>query len=1020
MRPLTLEITGIGPFVDTQRVDFSALDDRALFLIHGPTGQGKTFLFDAICYALYSETPAGREGHLKSDFLKDGVEPVIDFTFKLGFDSYRVRRTLKYERPRSRGNGVTIAAETHSLIQLDPRGSGDEVLSEKKSEVNSRLKELLGLELGQFRQVVMIPQGDFRDLLLSRSEDRETLLENLFDTALYRDLQQRLKLMEDEADHEELSFADRRERIEEELSELWHLENLVLPDAPFAVNLAAADAELTKNAENLARQDGERSAVRDRAVTWSEKARALHADHQRLTELEIFRIELESKISLMDGIRKRLNISRRAFALKDSLKELLNARKAVEQAAMESKQAAARLESIRKQKTELDTRSVELPLWRERIDILDRRIRLTEGLRDENSLRQSLNSKLEDTENLLRQTATARQKWQERQDSAVRLREEIDRKLASLAEGNSSEGRHQSVRQLELLLESREKLSRLEDSLKSSELRVSEVLGRKNEAEDKLEDSRALREANIAGELASNLVDGKPCPVCGSVHHPSPASVEGALLLTVVEHAEKAFMELNSALVEARTTAETEAALIESQKKEIDKMEGLLKMDLRRIPERIQELNDEIEQEREFRLERDRLLGTVLPELSAESERLTLEAGRHQQDLKNLRLKLDESDTKWALVLSKWPADDSDPRPSLPELPGYLNDWLEEKAKLESLLAALEQKNRGISEGLNSAETDVAVRGEHRQNAVDNLALREQGFSSLLAESEFADEQALVLALESAGTVDQDALNLDSWTTQTTENSVRIKEISQRIDGQPIPDLAAIDEAGQIAVAAAEESSRHLAAIRESLRRHKDRQTEYREMEGLVRERERRNAILRKLSGQVRGTLPPKISLNRFFLARRLEEVLIQATLRLSLLSRGRFTLKRRDEGKTAGAKAGLDLMISDSWTGTERPVNTLSGGQLFMASLSLALGLADVVQARSGGVKLEALFIDEGFGTLDEDALQGVMQVLNDLRENRMVGVISHVPDLKRQIANRIEVCRKDPGSSVRLVTDM
>jgi exonuclease SbcC len=193
--------------------------------------------------------------------------------------------------------------------------------------------------------------------------------------------------------------------------------------------------------------------------------------------------------------------------------------------------------------------------------------------------------------------------------------------------------------------------------------------------------------------------------------------------------------------------------------------------------------------------------------------------------------------------------------------------------------------------------------------------------------------------------------------------------------------------------------------------------TEYRKLQDENRDLETRNSLLRRLSEQVRGVSPPKISLNRYFLARRLEEVLVQATRRLTLLSRGRFVLKRRDEGRTAAAQAGLDLLVSDAWTGTERPVNTLSGGQLFMASLSLALGLADVVQARSGGVRLEALFIDEGFGTLDDDALQGVLAVLNDLRENRMVGVISHVPELKRQIADRIEVSAAGTGSKITMV---
>ena len=380
--------------------------------------------------------------------------------------------------------------------------------------------------------------------------------------------------------------------------------------------------------------------------------------------------------------------------------------------------------------------------------------------------------------------------------------------------------------------------------------------------------------------------------------------------------------------------------------------------------------------------------------------------------------KMDEMEAKWNSAMSHWPADDAEAAPEPADLPDLIDKWDREKLELSELLSALEQDKKSISDNLISAETDVDVRKEHRQKTLDNLTVREQEFSASLTESGFEDESSLESGLAAAETTEKDRSILENWQDRKNENTTRLEETRKLIDNRPPPDLKVFEQARAQASEIAMESAGKYAASRESLRKMELLQDEFRKMESESREKEHRNAVLKRLSGQVRGTLPPKISLNRFFLARRLEEVLIQATLRLSLLSRGRFTLKRRDEGKTAAAQAGLDLLVSDSWTGTERPVNTLSGGQLFMASLSLALGLADVVQARSGGVKLEALFIDEGFGTLDDEALQGVLRVLNDLRENRMVGVISHVPELKRQISDRIEIFRDDPGSSARLVT--
>jgi len=192
--------------------------------------------------------------------------------------------------------------------------------------------------------------------------------------------------------------------------------------------------------------------------------------------------------------------------------------------------------------------------------------------------------------------------------------------------------------------------------------------------------------------------------------------------------------------------------------------------------------------------------------------------------------------------------------------------------------------------------------------------------------------------------------------------------------------------------------------------------TELRDLEKEFEDISAKMKVLGRIEEQVRGKGQPKISLKRYFLAHRLEEVLIQASSRLRVLSDGRFDLKRDTEVSDARSGAGLDLLVMDSFTGTERPVNSLSGGQMFLASLSMALGLADVVQARSGGVRLDTLLVDEGFGSLDDETLQTALKVLNELREGRMVGVISHVNELKRQIGNRIEVMSADAGSKVSM----
>ncbi|MDT8297210.1 MAG: SbcC/MukB-like Walker B domain-containing protein, partial [Spirochaetaceae bacterium] len=409
------------------------------------------------------------------------------------------------------------------------------------------------------------------------------------------------------------------------------------------------------------------------------------------------------------------------------------------------------------------------------------------------------------------------------------------------------------------------------------------------------------------------------------------------------------------------------------------------------------------------------ILGIQMPDISTKLEGLSADAEGFRRELKGLIDSRDERKDAWKSAVAGLPDDLAIPQPA--ELPEKLDDWQTEMERLSDELKSLEAESRRLDESIGQAESEAVLREEYRAASELDLESRSRAFSRMLASSGFENEGAYCEALEHASSIEVDSSEYESWTNRRMENSTLLAEVERRIDGRAKPDIAGTaQERDRLSQEAAQIAGR-LARGKETLRRLKEAWHRCRELEEEKRESELRHGVLRRLTRQVRGVDPPRISLNRFFLARRLEEVLIQATRRLSLLSRGRFTLKRLDEGGSGNSQAGLDLLVSDGWTGTDRPVNTLSGGQLFMASLALALGLADVVQARSGGVKLEALFIDEGFGTLDDESLQGVLGVLNDLREDRMVGVISHVPELRRQISNRIEVGRDSVGSTTRLI---
>jgi len=1018
MKPLSLEISGIGPFVDTQRIDFTLMDEKSLFLISGPTGVGKTFIFDALCYALYAESATGRESHLKSDFLSRDAEPRIELSFALGDKSYRVRRGLAYRRAKKRGEGFTQVPESQGLFRFNPADGRLEPLASKKSDVNRILNGLLGLDARQFRQVVMIPQGEFRKLLLSDSGDREILLERLFDTQLYRDIQVRLKEMEEVVNQAEQSRFAQLEQLKESITKLWREEDLVpsLTDtADFSNCLTEAAAMLREKVDNLVSLVEKAASARDKAVSDLVRAENLHAEYRQLRELEEQTHILNQQQEAMNQLKTKLENDRRTLALSDRYSEILRLRQTAEAAMKEYQEAVLQLEMARKSKTELDEYGAMEGKWREDLDRYRRRIKLFSGFENEEARRRALRDAMEEAVDRQKNTRAAREKLSSRTDEIARRRSDLEEEIRNLEDGGSAEEKRSRIASWESFLAQEDESRVLAHRIKDADELVAKRSRIRDAAAMNRERLKALREANLAGELAAALEDRMPCPVCGSIHHPHPHPVGIGPKAQEIAEAEHVLSDADSSHANARS----QLLALQGQQKKLDEKRSNLTRDLNfaPTPHDIRSLSDELDREKTLREERERVLEVDLAELNQKKVGIIGEIERTGEEIRSLGKQLEEREIHWNAALAQWPSDDGDLAPSPADLPGSLKRWEDEIQNIEKRLEKLTKDRGDVMEHLKSCETAEKLRRDQKKKAESLKISKESAFLSEMTSSGFPDEEAFRKAVDAAANSENDKMALSTWEKERGECATLMADTIKRINGRPNPNISDYRAVRDKALEDDAQAANSLRQVRTVLSRIESLTIEYTRLEDEARESWKRSALLRRLSRQARGVLPPKISLNRFFLARRLEEVLIQATRRLTLLSRGRFTLKRRDEGRSVAAQAGLDLLITDAWSGTERPVNTLSGGQLFMASLSLALGLADVVQARSGGVRLEALFIDEGFGTLDDEALQEVLTVLNDLRENRMVGIISHVMELKRQIANRIEISPAEVGSKLRLI---
>jgi exonuclease SbcC len=875
--------------------------------------------------------------------------------------------------------------------------------------VNQLIKNLLGLEAGQFRQVVMIPQGDFRRLLISGSDERESLMEKLFDTGPYKAVQERLKEME-EASEKDIRFRrEKQDQLTADLSEISKSEDLMSFDEESAI------AILEERLERLDEENAAASRALETAAASLERAKALFSDCEQFDSLKAEREKLEERRESMETLRENLDIFRKALALEDRYRNLIAARVATKKANQESEEVGKRLESLRKNRILLDSRMEKKPDLTERYDSVSRQIRVLEPFRDEYAGMASLLRRIEDVQIKSDEAEKRRLEYVQERDRAVERKDELDLLLEDLGRSGTPDERLEMVRKLESFLQLKKTLEIRESEFQSAEVHLADAEKANSHASKILEALEDGRWKDMSGQLAAELADGVPCPVCGSLHHPHPAEGGEGPGAEELEQARAEMVSAGELLSRARGSFGTAEALVLESRRALESLASELGEDAENPETGLRTLREEAVRESELRAERESILGTQMPDISTKLEGLSAEAEGFRRELKGLIDTRDERTAAWERAVAGF-SDDS-AIPQLADLPERLDDWQAETERLSDELQSLDAESQRLDESIRQAEAEAVLREEYRAASELDLDTRTQAFSRMLESSGFENEGVYRDALEHASSIDDDSSEYESWMNRRTEISTLLGEVERRIDGKAKPDIAVVSqERDRLSQEAAQIAGR-LARGKETLRRLRETWDRFRELEEETRESDLRHGVLRRLTRQVRGVDPPRISLNRFFLARRLEEVLIQATRRLSILSRGRFTLKRLDEGGSGNSQAGLDLLVSDGWTGTDRPVRTLSGGQLFMASLALALGLADVVQARSGGVKLEALFIDEGFGTLDDESLQGVLGVLNDLREDRMVGVISHVPELRRQISNRIEVGRDSVGSNTRIV---
>ncbi|MFI9235008.1 AAA family ATPase [Streptomyces sp. NPDC053079] len=1019
MRLHRLTITAFGPFGATQHIDFDELSAAGLFLLHGPTGAGKTSVLDAVCYALYNGVPGSRQGSgltLRSDHADPAVPTEVVLELTVGGRRLEITRRPEQPRPKKRGTGVT-KEKAYSALREKPAGGGEwKALSRSHQEIGTEIEQLLGMSREQFCQVVLLPQGDFARFLRAEDAARAKLLGRLFDTGRFAAVEDRLAELRRAAEAQ-VRTGDER------LLALGHRMRQAAADPSLPEVGTPAPATATPSAPGRAAVPAQRTATQalapgdpglaEAVLEWAALARtgarerrdiaraavlaaeqAHSAAHARADEArETDRLQrrhadatrraeaLEERRGAHDEVRERLERARAAESVAPALELREEAGRAHRSAAAAEERARAALPGEHHDAGAEELESLERR-HREDLGSLSAARRAEARAAAIAAESATLDGAARADEEILTETDAWLSTWETTRDTHQRRVEEARRaadRAARLGEETAPARRRLEAARLRDVL-----AHRVDDA----EARLLHARERTAAAREHWLDLKDRRLRGIAAELAAALTADTPCAVCGATEHPDPARADAD---QVDRAAEEAALEAYQRTDAARDDVDRELRPLR---------EALAGATADAGPATVGELAAHLDTlERSFA--EAHAAGADLHKAQEALDAAERECERRRAERERARLRLAAHATR-AESLDR---------------------------ELRALEEELEQARGGAGSVARRAElleerlTRLATAAEAVREA-GRTAARLKEADARLADAAyragFDTPQLAAGALLGAAEQRELRQRLERWQQEEAAVAAELADTAvARAAGRPAADPEAAVAAAGAATRLLRQASAEEAAARarcEDLDRLSAEAVADARRLAPLREEYHRVAELASLAAGTSARNERKMRLESYVLAARLEQVAAAATARLQRMSAGRYTLVHSDARTAGRGRSGLGLHVVDAWTGSERDTATLSGGETFFASLSLALGLADVVTEEAGGMRLDTLFIDEGFGSLDEQTLDEVLDVLDSLRErDRTVGIVSHVADLRQRIPAQLQVVKERSGSAVR-----
>ena len=1012
MKPLQLELKNIGPFRQ-ETIDFTKLGD--MFLICGKTGAGKSTIFNSITYALYGRLPGERSkvtgNELRSDFVSPQEEASITFTFLHHQNCYKIHRILPSLHVTKR-NTETKQPESVELYKKNQ--STFELLQNKKSETDKALEKLMGLTVEEFSRVIILPQGEFAEFLKQNSkEKRETLLK-LFPLDQYENLIKTIK-----------------EKSDIEKSKLQAIEQQLIPFGDF--NVEKQKEKIKEYDDILENNTQKQNDLKDKLQLTKLEIATLNKnlqdfkEHSAICQKLALHLQAEQEIT---AYKEQITQAEQATPAYSKIKELEKITKSFETLTQQ-------LDFTKKQIENLTTEANELGQQKEYFHQLketyNKNTTLLHDLNSGMSLQKELDQLLSIEQKKQREITALEQQQKALDEEKNDLQEQLN-SLEPFSPQEFQEINHKitenktTIQQMNFILEEIHRYNKLHDTIKQKEIVIQNEVNNSEALkalwQEKKKFLEIVKEQNYSKHLAETLKEGHPCPVCGSTYHPTPAQMtifqdnftnfdydkeqhELDILetklnkqLLYISKEEGSLNELIQQLnfIKKSSTEEELSHSISQLTDETRLLEGKIT-----LLNKNSQLQQEIQSKLNTNIDAQAPLQNKIHQLN---QQIASTSGSIQE--KNQFL------SKYVQTANDYGFSGS----TISTIYVDVNNWL---TKTHTSIILYEEKNESNKQNITAATARYQQQSESFSICQTELIQIESDLAQLLSESIFSSQQQVIDAYLSQKNIQELRDKINQWNNQHIILETQKQQLEKKLTGT--------QEETQINLTRLEQLQHNLnnqineldatykLALTES-EQIKNTLQNWLNLESKRQQFQSTEALISQLHTDISDKNPKKIAITTWILGVYLDQVVLCANSLLKRISEGRYTLLFSKEKSGNGAR-GLDLEVMDSYTGKKRACTTLSGGETFMVSISLALALTDVVTSKRGGISLQSLYIDEGFGALDPATLDKALSILEEVREGRCVGVISHVSEMYNRIPSRLEVIKTPIGSTVKHHSD-